>query len=122
MLFPWKLNRYPYGVQFGINCTALDQSKLNNFVEFTISELCGLTRARNLIYFNFFPKVFSVPKLPNSGYGLSASVSHMLMFAVRLTVFFAFTEPDKCSKYSNKTCDACVKVDGVSMLLVRSVP
>ena len=31
--FPWKLNRYSYGVQFGINCTALDQSKLSNFVE-----------------------------------------------------------------------------------------
>ena len=26
----------PYGVQFGINCTALDQSKLSNFVECTI--------------------------------------------------------------------------------------
>ena len=24
------------GVQFGINCTALDQSKLSNFIEFTI--------------------------------------------------------------------------------------
>ena len=36
--FPWKLNRYSYGVQFGINCTALDQSKLSNFVECTISE------------------------------------------------------------------------------------
>ena len=35
--FPWKLNRYSYGVQFGINCTALDQSKLSNFVECTIS-------------------------------------------------------------------------------------
>ena len=34
--FPWKLNRYSYGVQFGINCTALDQSKLSNFVEYTI--------------------------------------------------------------------------------------
>ena len=34
--FPWKLNRYSYGVQFGINCTALDQSKLSNFVECTI--------------------------------------------------------------------------------------
>ena len=29
--FPWKLNRYSYGVQFGINCTVLDQSKLSNF-------------------------------------------------------------------------------------------
>ena len=27
---------YSYGVQFGINCTALDQSKLSNFVECTI--------------------------------------------------------------------------------------
>ena len=36
--FPWKLNRYSYGVQFGINCTALDQSKLSNFVECTITE------------------------------------------------------------------------------------
>ena len=35
--FPWKLNRYSYGVQFEINCTALDQSKLSNFVECTIS-------------------------------------------------------------------------------------
>ena len=33
---PWKLNRYSYGVQFGINCTALDLSKLTNFVECTI--------------------------------------------------------------------------------------
>ena len=30
-----------YGVQFGINCTALDQSKLSNFVECTIiSKIC----------------------------------------------------------------------------------
>ena len=35
--FPWKFNRYSYGVQFGINCIALDQSKLSNFVECTIS-------------------------------------------------------------------------------------
>ena len=34
--FPWKLNRYSYGVQFEINCTVLDQSKLSNFVECTI--------------------------------------------------------------------------------------
>ena len=34
--FPWKLNRYSYGVQFGINYTPLDQSKLSNFVECTI--------------------------------------------------------------------------------------
>ena len=34
--FPWTLNRYSYRVQFGINCTALDQSKLSNFVECTI--------------------------------------------------------------------------------------
>ena len=34
--FPWKLNSYSYGVQFGINCNALDQSKLSNFVECTI--------------------------------------------------------------------------------------
>ena len=34
--FPWKLNRYSYEVQFGINCTALDQSKLSNIVECTI--------------------------------------------------------------------------------------
>ena len=36
--FPWKLNRYSYGVQFGINCTALDQSKLSNSVECTKGE------------------------------------------------------------------------------------
>ena len=37
--FPRKLNRYSYGVQFGISCTALDQSKLSNFVECTIMYL-----------------------------------------------------------------------------------
>ena len=31
------INRYSYGVQFGIKCTALDQSKLTNFVECTIN-------------------------------------------------------------------------------------
>ena len=36
MSFPWKLNMYSYRVQFGIICTALDQSKLSNFVECTI--------------------------------------------------------------------------------------
>ena len=36
-LFPWKINRYSYRVQFGIKCTALDQSKLSNFVECTIN-------------------------------------------------------------------------------------
>ena len=36
--FPWKLDRYSYGVQFEINCTALDQSKLSNFVECTIKK------------------------------------------------------------------------------------
>ena len=36
--FPWKLNRCSYGVQFGINFTALDQSKLSNFVECTITK------------------------------------------------------------------------------------
>ena len=36
--FQWKLNRYSKGVQFGINCTALDQSKLSNFVECTINK------------------------------------------------------------------------------------
>ena len=41
--FPWKLNRHSYGVQFGINCTALDQSKLSNIVECTINSelLCS---------------------------------------------------------------------------------
>ena len=37
--FSWKLNKYSYGVQFGINCTALDQSKLSNFVECTIKHV-----------------------------------------------------------------------------------
>ena len=37
--FPWKLNRYSYGVEFKINCTALDQSKLSNFIECTIRGL-----------------------------------------------------------------------------------
>ena len=36
--FSWKLNRYSYGVKFGINCTALDQSKLSNVVECTIND------------------------------------------------------------------------------------
>ena len=31
-----ELNRYSYEVQFGINSTALDQSKLSNFVECTV--------------------------------------------------------------------------------------
>jgi hypothetical protein len=31
-----KINRYSYGVQLTINCTALDQSELSNFVECTI--------------------------------------------------------------------------------------
>ena len=34
--FPWKPNGYFYGVQFGNNFTALDQSKLSNFVECTV--------------------------------------------------------------------------------------
>ena len=41
-LFPWKLNRYSSGAQFGIDCTSLDQSKLSNFVECTISRLFAL--------------------------------------------------------------------------------
>ena len=34
--FPWKLNKFSYGVQFGINCTALNQSKLSTLVECTV--------------------------------------------------------------------------------------
>ena len=34
--FPCRLNSYSYGIQLVINCTALDQSKLSNFVECTI--------------------------------------------------------------------------------------
>ena len=37
--FSWKLNGYSYGLQFGINCIALHQSKWCNFVECTISQL-----------------------------------------------------------------------------------
>ena len=37
-MFPWKLNRYSYEVQFGLNCVALDQSKLSNFLDYTIHE------------------------------------------------------------------------------------
>ena len=40
--FPWKFNRHSYGVQFGINCTALDQSKLSNFVECTVIKIIGM--------------------------------------------------------------------------------
>ena len=36
-LLPWKLNRYSCRELFGINCTALDQSELSNFVECIIS-------------------------------------------------------------------------------------
>ena len=43
--FPWKLNRYSYGVQFGINCTSLDQSKLSNFFEYTIIK--KIVRSKN---------------------------------------------------------------------------
>ena len=52
-LFPWKLNRYPYGVQFGITCTALDQSNLSNFVELTIKDK----------YHMCFRKLLKLPKL-----------------------------------------------------------
>ena len=31
-----------YGVQFGINCTALDQSKLSNFVDCTLKRVIVL--------------------------------------------------------------------------------
>ena len=41
--FAWKLKRYSYGVQFGIYCTALDQSKLSNFVECTINQIILLS-------------------------------------------------------------------------------
>ena len=51
--FPWKLNRYSYGVQFGINCTALNQSKLVNFVELTIKDK----------YRMCFQKLLKLPKL-----------------------------------------------------------
>ena len=46
--FPWKLTRYSYRVQFEINCTALDQSKLSNFVECTIKGLILKLLARLL--------------------------------------------------------------------------
>ena len=36
MSFPWKLNRYSYSVQFVVNCTTLNRSKLSNFIECTI--------------------------------------------------------------------------------------
>ena len=52
-LFPWKLNRYSYGVQFGINCTALDQSKLSNFVECTIT----IVIEYNLVIDHFNPVI-----------------------------------------------------------------
>ena len=42
--FSWKLNRYSYTVQFGINCTALDQSKLSNFFECTINKKTPISR------------------------------------------------------------------------------
>ena len=35
-LLLWKLNRYSCQILFGINCTALGQSELSNFVECTI--------------------------------------------------------------------------------------
>ena len=44
--FPWKLNRYSYRVQFGINCTAFDQSKLSNFVECTIRKIIKKARTK----------------------------------------------------------------------------
>ena len=48
--FPWKLSRYSYGVQFGINCTALDQSKLSNFVECTVTEGRGWEHQQLLLF------------------------------------------------------------------------
>ena len=48
--FPWKLNRYSYGVQFGINCTDLDQSKLSNFVECTIIDKIPQQNKKDVIF------------------------------------------------------------------------
>ena len=36
--FPWKLNSYSFGVQFGINFSAFDQSQLSNFLECTMKK------------------------------------------------------------------------------------
>ena len=48
--FLWKLNRYSDGVQFGINCTALDQSKLSNFVECTIIIIITYSTLSDITY------------------------------------------------------------------------
>ena len=45
--FPWKLG-YSCEVQFGINCTDLDQTKLSNFVECTIRILNYQTALRRV--------------------------------------------------------------------------
>ena len=39
ILLPWNRNRYFCGILFGINCTALDQSELSNFVDCTIKHI-----------------------------------------------------------------------------------
>ena len=65
--FPWKLNRYSYGVQFGINCTALDQSKLSNFVECTISKIMLLSeklRMLNRVYTKNHYQTSGLSKVP----------------------------------------------------------
>ena len=59
--FPWKINKYSYGVQFGINYTAVEQSKLSNFVECTINS--GISVENSAIIF-VSPCLLQVPRLP----------------------------------------------------------
>ena len=47
MSFPWKLNGYSYEVQFGINWTALDQSKLSNFDKCTIKGVIAQVNSKS---------------------------------------------------------------------------
>ena len=69
--FPWKLNRYSYGVQFGINCTALDQSKLSKIVECTIKREIVILK---LLYFIGFAK-------PLAMFPLNADCQHLEYFS-----------------------------------------
>ena len=52
-LLPWKLNRYSCRVLVGINCIALDQSELSNFVECTIKRVIVLVISNRILIFDF---------------------------------------------------------------------
>ena len=60
---PLKLNRYSYGVQFGINCAALDQSELSNFVECIVKYISVNANAIFIFLYNRINEAFPFPLL-----------------------------------------------------------